>query len=437
MAASFLFIGFLDLRFVPVFFLTGYSSFYFGKWISTTEDTSKRKKLVVFSIITSLAVLLFFKYFGLFLSGFNTVAAFFDLEPRYSTHNLVLTLGLSFFTLQSISYVVDLYRRELVSAKSLPDVILYLVFFPKLIAGPMIKASDFFVQLESNKGNTGIKASQAASLILKGLFKKLVFANYLAMQIVDPVFQRPENFSSFDALAGAFAFALQLYCSFSAYSDIASGIALLMGYELPENFNQPFRAKSLRDFWTRWNVTVTEWFKNYLYFQLGGNNNGKKNTYRNIFITVVLGGIWYGVGFNFILFGILNGAALLLERHLLEKRERLQETVPLKLVSSLFVISFVSLSFVFVRAENISTVLEYFSSIFRFDFSSSFLTPLGLSIVIWGILSHFLPKEWGSIVRVNFEKLHPLSQAMTIGIVALVIRTFGLDIEVNINYFLF
>lgn len=437
LAASFLFIGYLDLRFVPVFFLSGYSSFYFGKKISATEETSKRKRLVVFSIFISLAVLFFFKYFSLLLSGFNTMTALFGIEQRDSTHNPVLTLGLSFFTLQSISYVVDLYRRELADSKSIPDVLLYLVFFPKLIAGPVMKTSDFFAQLGSNAGISGIKASQAAALILKGLFKKLVIANYLAMQIVDPVFQRPENFSSFDALMGAFAFALQLYCSFSAYSDMASGISLLLGYELPENFNQPFRAKSLRDFWKRWNVTLTEWLKDYLYINLGGNKNGKSSTYRNLFLTVVLGGIWYGAGFNFVFFGILSGASLLLERYLSEKRERAGESVPVKLISSLYVITFVSLSLVFVRAENFSMALEYFMSIFRFDFSSSFLTPLGFSIVMWGILSHFLPKDWGSLVRTYFERLHPLSQAMTIGMAVLVIRTFGLDIEANINYFLF
>lgn len=437
LAASFLFIGYLDLRFVPVFFLTGCSSFYFGKKISATEDASKRKKLVVASIITSLAVLFFCKYFSLFLSGFNTFTALLGIEQRYSTHNPVLTLGLSFFTLQSISYVVDLYRRELASSKSVFDVMLYLVFFPKLIAGPVMKASDFFAQLGSYEEKTGIKASQAASLILKGLFKKLVIANYLAIQIVDPVFQNPENFSSFDAIAGAFAFALQFYCNFSAYSDVASGIALLMGYELPENFNQPFRAKRLRDFWKRWNVTVTEWFKNYLYLQLGGNKNGRSLTYRNLFITVVLGGIWYGAGFNFVLFGILNGAGLVFERYISEKRDGVVDTLPVRIVSSLLVITFVSMSLVFVRAESFSMALDYFKTVFRFDFSSSFLTPLGFSIVMWGILSHFLPKDWGSIVRINFEKLHPLSQAMTIGIAVLVIRTFGLDIEANINSFLF
>jgi alginate O-acetyltransferase complex protein AlgI len=236
-----------------------------------------------------------------------------ELYPWLS--KIVLPVGISFFTFQALSYVVDVYRRQTPPAKSWVDFANYLAFFPQLVAGPIVRAANLVPQMERMPGRgEPIEAGRALFLILVGLFKKTVVANWLASRLADPVFGWPEIFSGPDILMAVYGYAVQIYCDFSAYSDIAIGTALLLGFRFPANFNAPYAATTLQDFWRRWHISLSSWLRDYLYIPLGGSRGGEGRTYANLFITFLLGGLWHGAAWTFLLWGAFHGVYLAVER---------------------------------------------------------------------------------------------------------------------------
>jgi D-alanyl-lipoteichoic acid acyltransferase DltB (MBOAT superfamily) len=283
--------------------------------VHRAPDERTAKRIVAAMVGVDLGVLGVFKYYGFFVDEFGRLLDSIGLGMPLPLLTLALPIGLSFITFQAISYVVDVKRGLLPPASTL-DFGLYLSFFPHVVAGPIVRAREFIPQLAKPRNPSDVAVGAAVVLIALGLVKKVAIADYLAREVVDPVFGVPEAYAAPDVALAAYAYAAQIYCDFSGYTDIAIGVALLMGFVFPQNFDSPYRATSFRDFWRRWHMTLSRFLRDFLYIPLGGNRGGKWKTARNLMITMTLGGLWHGAAWGFVLWGALHGVCLVVERML-------------------------------------------------------------------------------------------------------------------------
>jgi alginate O-acetyltransferase complex protein AlgI len=283
--------------------------------IARANSARRKRLLVAFAVALDLGVLGVFKYYGFFSQQLSNTLGSVGLGMPLSLVQIVLPVGVSFFTFQAISYVVDV-KRGLVAPGRWLDVAVYLSFFPHLVAGPIVRAREFLPQLAAPRDPDHVAVGAGVTLIGMGLVKKVVIADYLARTVVDPVFAVPQAYSGPDVLLAAYAYAAQIYCDFSGYTDMAIGLALLLGYVFPQNFRSPYRATGLRDFWRRWHMTLSRFLRDFLYIPLGGNRGGRLFTYRNLFLTMLLGGLWHGAAWTFVLWGAMHGAGLIVEHAL-------------------------------------------------------------------------------------------------------------------------
>ena len=267
------------------------------------------------SFAVNLAILFFYKYFDFTVDNLNVIRGWMGLAPVTPGFDVLLPVGISFFLFQSLSYTIDIYRGSLKPVDRWGDYLFYLSFFPQLVAGPIVRARDFLVQIRQNPiavsremFGTGIY------LIAIGLFKKAVISDYISLNFVDRIFDDPALYSGMECLAAVYGYALQIYCDFSGYSDMAIGIALLLGFRFPKNFDAPYKSATITEFWRRWHISLSSWLRDYLYISLGGNRKGKLRTYGNLLVTMVLGGLWHGAAIRFILWGTLHGVALALHK---------------------------------------------------------------------------------------------------------------------------
>jgi len=312
-AASFYFYAYWDYRFLGLLVASTLWDFSIGLTLGRVQDPRARKSLVALSVIGNLGVLGFFKYYNFFIE--SAQAAFSHWGFHGGTLSLVLPIGISFYTFQTLSYSIDVYRRTIKPCRSLLDFSIYVMFFPQLVAGPIVRAAEFIPQLKESPRLCRSQIYPGLIQILRGFIKKILIADHLAM-MVDPVFASPQIYSSITIAIAILAYAGQIYGDFAGYSDIAIGSARLLGFELPENFRHPYLATSIADFWRRWHITLSTWLRDYLYIPLGGNRVGTARTYCNLMITMVLGGLWHGAAWNFLAWGVWHGVALSLERAL-------------------------------------------------------------------------------------------------------------------------
>ncbi|MEJ7844199.1 MAG: MBOAT family protein [Acidimicrobiales bacterium] len=280
---------------------------------------ARRGRRVAVTVAANLAVLGFYKYAGFLGESSGGLLSALGLDLEVPAPDVVLPVGISFFTFQALSYVIDVHRERL-QTTSLLDLAVYLSFFPHLVAGPIVRASEFLPQLRHRRDPRRVAATLGLWLIAAGLVKKVVVSSYLAEAAVDPLFALPGQHGGFEALVGIYAYAIQIYADFSGYTDMAIGLALLLGFRFPANFDAPYTATSLRDFWRRWHMTLSRWLRDYLYVPLGGNRGGRWRTYRNLSLTMVLGGLWHGAAWTFVVWGALHGAGLAVERWFDERR---------------------------------------------------------------------------------------------------------------------
>src|SRR4051794_15665134 len=285
----------------------------FAVLIHRTASEKARSWLLAAAVTLDLAVLGLFKYYAFFVTDVGDVLDAIRLGLPFPLLTIALPVGVSFFTFQAISYVVDVKRR-LVEPASLLDVAIYLSFFPHLVAGPIVRAREFLPQLREPRDPTRVAVGSGIALIALGLVKKLALADTLARLVVDPVFAVPDAYSGPDLWLAAYAYTAQIYCDFSGYTDMAIGLALLLGYVFPQNFRSPYRATGFQDFWRRWHMTLSRFLRDFLYIPLGGNRKGRWKTYRNLLLTMVLGGLWHGAAWPFVLWGLLHGVGLCAER---------------------------------------------------------------------------------------------------------------------------
>jgi D-alanyl-lipoteichoic acid acyltransferase DltB (MBOAT superfamily) len=346
LGASYLFYSAWDARFVLLLVASTVVNCALGFVVASTSKRASRLALVA-AVGFDLALLGVFKYYGFFAESLNSLALRMGVTDAPLPYlEILLPVGISFFTYQSISYVVDLYRREIVPASFL-DYAVYLAFFPHLVAGPIVRGSELLPQIRRPRSLMAGEPTRAAVLIGSGLFKKVVVSSYLAASIVDPVFANPASYSSLDVLAAVYGYAIQIYADFSGYTDIAIGIALLLGFRLPENFARPYGAASASDFWRRWHMTLSRWLRDYLYIPLGGSRVSEGRTYANLLVTMTLGGLWHGAAVTFVLWGIYHGVGLIAERWF---RVRLALHLP-RWVGTLLTFHFVCFGWILFRAE--------------------------------------------------------------------------------------
>jgi alginate O-acetyltransferase complex protein AlgI len=283
--------------------------------LGRTEDERRQRLIVAAAVILDLGLLGVFKYYSFFAQQWADAAGHVGIGGTLPLLTIALPVGISFFTFQAISYVVDVKRRT-VEPASLLDFAVYLSFFPHLVAGPIVRAREFLPQLRAPRDPNRVAASSGLWLIALGLVKKVVIADYLARVLADPVFAVPRAYGAPDVLLAAYGYAAQIYCDFSGYTDMAIGLALLLGFVFPQNFRSPYRATGFRDFWRRWHMTLSRFLRDDLYIPLGGSRGGRLFTYRNLMITMVLGGLWHGAAWTFVLWGAFQGLGLVAEHAL-------------------------------------------------------------------------------------------------------------------------
>jgi alginate O-acetyltransferase complex protein AlgI len=312
LAASLYFYATWDWRFLGLLLFTAGLDYWWAISIEQSPDRQHARKFLIFSVVGNLAVLGFFKYFNFFIASFTAMLARLGLEASAVHLEIILPLGISFYTFQEMSYVIDVYRREIRAERSLPRFLLFVCFFPHMIAGPIQRADTLLEQINHPRERSKARVIDGLGLAARGLFKKVFIADNLATHVVNPIFDTSLGFTGTYILLGVYGFAFQIYCDFSGYSDIARGIARLMGFELMENFKLPYFAKSPSDFWQRWHVSLSTWLRDYLYIPLGGNRSG--HTERNLMLTMLLGGLWHGAAWNFVLWGLYHGVLLVVHR---------------------------------------------------------------------------------------------------------------------------
>jgi alginate O-acetyltransferase complex protein AlgI len=390
-----------------------------------------RKAWVTIAVVFNLGILGYFKYYNFFRDSLGPLLSW--LPKR----QVVLPVAISFYIFQALSYVIDAYRGKVKPAR-LIDFATYLSFFPHLVAGPIVRASEFLPQLRQRPDPRHLDAGRAFRLIMAGMFKKVVVASYLANSSVDKVFASPKSYGALDALIAVYAYAIQIYCDFSGYTDIAIGLALLLGIRFPKNFDAPYIATSLQSFWRRWHMSLSRWLRDYLYIPLGGNRgsnlpglrgrvspNGA--TYLNLTLVMVLGGLWHGASGRFILWGAIHGAGLAVERLWADQQVESRGPKPLSaVVRWLVTFHIVCAAWIFFRAESVGRAGEIFGRLASgWGVSSTLVSPLLLVTIVGMIAAQFVPERVMSVLQSRFSSIPLVLQGVAMALGFFVIDRFG------------
>ena len=435
--ASYYFYAQWDWRFC--FLLAGSSvvSYIAGQLIDRASDERRARTILGMAVALHLGLLGIFKYFDFFISSANQLARLLGLEHEVPFIEILLPVGISFFTFHGISYLTDVYRRDVAVCRNPLDMLLYMSFFPQLVAGPIVRAAYFLPQL-ARPSTEPIPVGPALLLILSGLFKKVVIANYLATGLVDPVFSAPTSYGGPDLLLATYGYAVQIFCDFSAYSDMAIALAALLGFRFPANFNQPYRAQRLREFWQRWHISLSTWLRDYLYKPLGGNRGGRLNTYRNLLLTMLLGGLWHGAAWKFLAWGALHGGGLAVERMLEPWIGRRALSPAAKIIATLIVFHFVCLAWIFFRAEDFAVASLYIGGLASgWGEGVQQAGPFVVGLIAIGLAGQFAPDALFDRVALAFARVPSWGLGAMAGIVVAMINALGPEGVAPFIYFRF
>ena len=380
------------------------SDYVIGRLLFAAKSGFWRRALVALNVVVNVGMLVYFKYFNLLLETISNFGI-----ARFDALDIILPAGISFFTFRSISYIVDIYRGELEPARNFIDYCFFLTFFPPLLAGPVVRAKDMLPQIYARPSATREMTGRGLMLIMAGLVKKVIIADYISGNFVDRIFDNPTLYSGVECLTGAVGFTLQLYCDFSGYSDMAIGIALLLGYEFADNFRAPFKAQNPSEFWRRWHISLSTWLRDYIYIPLGGNRKGAARTYLNNFLTMLIGGLWHGASWLYVLWGAYHGMLLAVHKfcrtHLPRLPENVRGTWPVRLANMTVTFVLVVIGFVFFRARSLETVGEIYTQIFTAFHPEIFIQFVGsysliVAAIAAGFVMHMTPRSWtGGVTR--------------------------------------
>lgn len=400
------------------------SDYILGRMMGFFERRWIRKIIVSLGVIIDLGLLVYFKYFSLMASAWASLQGV-DFDPL----QIIVPAGISFITFRSISYLVDVYRGDLQPEKSLLDYTLCLTFFAPLLAGPVVRASDLLPQIKARQSATGEMTSQGLMLIMIGLVKKVVIADYISGGFVTRIFDNPALYSGFECLMGCIGFTIQIYCDFSGYSDMAIGIALLCGYRFKDNFRAPFKSQNPAEFWHRWHISLSTWLRDYLYIPLGGSRCGKFRTYANLFTTMVIGGIWHGAGIMYIFWGIYQG--LILVGHRIIKifwkiPDSFKGSVPVRCVNVFLTFVVTLIGFTIFRCpdfETFTTICHQIAGSFHGDIALQFIGAYAAiaAAIIGGFAMHYAPTSWNNRASGLYTSMPLAIQGLVLAIVIFLI----------------
>lgn len=382
------------------------------------------------AVALNLGLLAYFKYRGFFVDSASDMLNNLGIDVSPQVVALTLPVGISFFTFQALSYVIDVYRRTFEPAKLL-EFAVFLSFFPHVVAGPIVRASEFIPQLWERHDPRQVDATRAFFLIFGGLFKKVVIANFLAVELVDNVFATPNQFTSLEVLIGIYAYAVQIYCDFSGYTDIAIGLALLLGFRFPQNFDAPYSSVSIQDFWRRWHMTLSRWLRDYLYIPLGGNRGSRLLTYRNLMLTMVLGGLWHGAAWTFAVWGAIHGGMLCFEHwrrevRIAEHGPEPRDTMARRIVQRIVTFNIVCLAWIFFRSDSFSTAGEILTRLFTaWTFDNSAIKVSILLAIVVGIAWQYVPAPAIGRAMAQFSRMTPVVQGVALGVALLFLDVLG------------
>lgn len=405
------------------------------------KKNGKGRSLLILSLMIDLGLLAYFKYTNFFGEIIADITG-----GTFKTLDIFLPVGISFFTFQSLSYTIDVYRGHIRPLNNILDYAFYVSFFPQLVAGPIVRASDFIPQIRKPLEVTREMFGTGVFFIVGGLFKKAVISDYISINFVERVFDEPTLYSGFENLMAVYGYAMQIYCDFSGYSDMAIGIALLLGFKFPLNFNAPYKSKSITEFWRRWHISLSSWLKDYLYISMGGNRKGKLRQYLNLVITMLLGGLWHGASLNFVLWGGLHGLMLVLDKiwksvcpklsPIRSKKDK--SSKPNMFVSAIgWFVTFqlICLAWVFFRSssyENAFAMLEQIATHFQPTVIMQWLTgywPVAILMAL-GFILHFMPQRLSLMTRNLVIKSPFVAQVLLIVIVIyIVIQIKSSDVQ--------
>lgn len=495
--ASFYFYYKASGLFVLLLVFSTVTDFYLGHYIYNQQEERRRKIGVTISVCVNLLVLSYFKYAYFFTDTYNALfhthhhtfnylaywANGFDYNGYFSVDKIILPVGISFYTFQTISYTVDIYRRKVAPLKSILDFGFYVSFFPQLVAGPIVRAEEFVPQILKKTEISKEEFNKAIFLILKGLIKKMIFADFIALHFLDKVFDAPEMHSGFSNLLALIGYSLQIYGDFSGYTDIAIGVALLMGFHLPVNFNSPYKALNCGDFWKRWHISLSTWLKDYLYIPLGGNRNSTLGTFVfsllfvvilvvaignlaftfitgglliagavvafyykpferylttniNIMLTMLIGGLWHGASWKFVIWGGLNGLGVVAYKYWRKvspyEQSKLWITRAWKIA---FTFAFITFTRIFFRGNDMESINLWFAQVannMSWDTATEVIrhNNIPLGVILIGYITHWLPQHWKDYVEHVFAESHyAVKIAIALVVVLICYQAYSTDIQ--------
>lgn len=418
LAASYYFYALWNPKFVLLLFGLSTIDFLTARGIAAARNQRLRRLLLAITVTTDIGTLVVFKYFNFFSASATTLLGQLHLQPRsFLIEDLAIPLGLSFITFRSLSYVIDVYRQTMPASDRYFDYLAFVAFFPTLIAGPVVRASELLPQF----GKADFRSDHgvdAIFLIMLGLIKKVAIADMIGANLVDRVFDQPQLYSSLETLAAIYGYALQIYFDFSGYSDIAIGSALLLGFKLPVNFNSPYRARNPREFWKRWHITLSNWLFDYVYVSLGGLRKRRFNLYRNLVVTFLIGGLWHGAAWTFVIWGGLHGLGLSVSHwwNAWRKRSGGKTAQPgwARAVCVIATFHFVCLTWIVFRAESVEHALRVLARLSAFQFSTGNLPASLLLLLVLAYLSHWLPAKGLAAIRQGWSWLPSPAQAVVV-----------------------
>ena len=394
-------------EYVLILLFAATMDFFIGRAIGRSEDEVYRKRLLITSICVNIGMLSYFKYFYFLLDLGQMLLASLGIvtEPAIplEARDYFIPAGISFYTFQTLSYTADIYRREITPLKRWIDYLFYLSFFPQLVAGPIVRAKDFIPQIYRRPQLLKAEYGEALTLILSGLVKKAIIGDFIGANLVDLIFAEPTRFTGLENLFAVYGYAMQIYCDFSGYSDMAIGIALLLGFRFNINFDSPYQSGNITEFWRRWHISLSTWLRDYLYIPLGGNRKGAIRTYVNLLVTMLLGGLWHGAAVRFILWGAIHGVALALHKLYMQIFDALgwRRKKPLKIqrfLGQIITFHLVCFAWIFFRADSMETALSVITQISDHFTPEVFLQfVVGyknvLLLLLLGYLLHFTSKK--------------------------------------------
>ncbi len=436
--------AFQSVKYVPLLFVATSIDFYLGVALDRIRHPRWRKTMLLGTVLVNVGILVFFKYWNW---GADTFVWLMDALLGVTIGDIhlrvELPIGISFFCFMSLSYVIDVYRRTIPACQSYLNYLTYISFFPHLVAGPIIRGRDLLPHLERKTHLTAKTGGEGMFLIAAGLFKKVVIGDYIALNLVDRVFAEPSTYSSIEVMTAMYGYAVQVYCDFAGYSDIAIGSALLLGYRFKVNFDAPFKSLNIVEFWRRWHVSLSTWLRDYVYIPLGGGRKGRARKYLNMFLTMVICGVWHGAAWTYFIFGCIQGLALAITHWFQEIRgvkpgqSEKEASLPVKVLCIAANFTFVGLTFTMFRAASLDGAWAMYERLLTFTTYTPNLHPSVLLVILGALVLQWSPRKFYDRAREWFIAAPAPVQGVVLFCVALALRESASADAVPFVYFQF